>query len=178
MNSAFPSTPSLASLYARDRAFGRAARATIFGLIVAIGMKWASQGITYAPDAPEFEKAFAVWAQVVGLGVSALGAIFLVRRHLWVKKVFTRGIAVKGTVENLENHDIGGRKDSSGKPVANRIYYATVRYEMHGRDRQVSLRLPNSGFVFGLKKGDQTDLMVHDSAPEKPLIRAVYLGRS
>jgi hypothetical protein len=170
--------PSFLLLYARDIPFGRAAWATFFGLVVALGMKWASYGVTPAPDAPEFELAFAKWVQVIGLGVSTLGAIFLGWRYCWVKKVLTRGVTVRGAIEKLESHDIGGRKDSTGKPVANRIYYATVRYEMHGRDRQVSLRLPHSGFVFGLKKGDETDLMILDSAPEKPLIRAVYTVRA
>ena len=38
-------------------------------------------------------------------------------------------------------------------------------------------RLPNSGFTFGLVKGGQTDLMVLEWSPDRPLIRAIYLGR-
>ena len=34
-----------------------------------------------------------------------------------------------------------------------------------------------SGFVFGLVKGQPTDLIVHEWMPEKPLIKSVYLGR-
>ena len=35
----------------------------------------------------------------------------------------------------------------------------------------------NSGFTFGLAEGGHTELAVLDSAPNDPLVRAVYLGR-
>ncbi len=58
-----------------------------------------------------------------------------------------------------------------------RYYWATLRYLWDGEERTVNVKLPNSGFTFGLVKGHETDLIVLRSLPHKPLIRAVYLGR-
>ncbi len=42
----------------------------------------------------------------------------------------------------------------------------------------MGFQMSNSGFFYGLTKGQETDLMVHDSMPDKPLICSIYLGQS
>jgi hypothetical protein len=164
-------------LYQRDLIFKRAAFAGFFGVVVAVGMQWAAHGITLAPDAEEFETAFIKWVTVAGIVLAILAGLVAIRRYLWVRKVLTRGVLVTGTVVKLESHDVGGRKDAFGRPIANYAYYTTLRYEMHGRERNASLKLPNSGYTYHLVKGGETELMVLDSAPDRPLIRALYLGK-
>ena len=56
-------------------------------------------------------------------------------------------------------------------------HHAVLRYTAAGAERKVRLRLPSSGFVYGLVKGKETDLVVLDSAPDRPLIRSVYINQ-
>lgn len=180
MNSTPPTIPGLKSLYWNDAAIRRSANAFGFGLIIAAGMKWASQpvdtGLPPIDNSANLE--FAKWVILGGLVLSALGGLILLWRYLWVRKVFTQGITLKGMVENIEVHSWSqeSSSSSSSKSVTRYSYYATLRYDMQGKERKVRLKLPNSGFTFGLAKGKETDLVVLDSAPEKPFIRAVYLG--
>lgn len=181
MNSTPPSIPGFKSLYWQDATIRRSANAFVFGLIVAAGVQWATQPVETGlpPIDNSADLVIAKWATVGGLVLSAVGGIILLWRYLWVKKVFTHGANIKGMVENIEVRSWSEESSSTttSKSVTRYSYYATLRYDMHGRERKVRLKLPNSGFTYGIVKGKETDLVVLDSAPDKPLIRAVYLGR-
>jgi hypothetical protein len=181
LNSAPRSIPGLKSLYERDLVIKRAVNTFGFMLLVAVGIRWASQPARSgeSPADLSFEAAMGEWVPVGALVLAALAAIVVLQRYLWVKKVFTQGIVIKATVEKLEVHSSTSdlRKSHGRKPAPRRSYYATLRYAVHGVDQTKELRLPNSGFTYGLSKGGETDLMVLEWAPTRPLIRAVYLGR-
>lgn len=184
MNSATPSIPSARSLYRSDFIFKRAVNTCGFAVIVAAGFIWASQPIPNAPPSVDlsFEAAMAKWVPPVAFAVAALALIVAVWRYLRVRKVFVQGAVIRGTVEELKT-DIwkttANVDQSHGtKYRTMRSYYATIRYTAQGAERVVRQKLPNSGFVFGLTQGAAVDLMVLDSMPDRPLIRAVYLGRS
>ena len=178
MNSA-PPIPGLRSLYWQDRTIQRAAKVLIAGVVGAAGIVWATQPSKSPPPGVDlsFERAANRWAPVAGVVVSTLGAAVLVRRYLWVKKILSQGITIKGLVADLEvfSSTPSGNSNSSRKRTPRRAYYATLRYAVHGVEQEVCLRLPNSGFTYGLVKGQETDLVVLDYAPKKPLIRSVYL---
>lgn len=173
--------PGLFSLYRNDLTIHRAANAAVFGLVVILGIWWASQPVgPVDPAAPPPMGAEEVpWIMGFGGVLSAVGFIVLMWRWLRVMKIFRHGAVIKGLVEDLEVSTWTTDSDSniSTKPTTRRSYYITLRYTAAGAERKVRLKLPNSGFTYGLVKGKETDLSVLESAPEKPLIRAIYLGR-
>lgn len=108
--------------------------------------------------------------------MAVLAVIVLAWRYRTVKKILTNGSIITGTVEDLEVYSHRTNSDSStSRPSYSRSYYATVRYAIHGTEKTVCLKIPNSGYTFGLVKGRETELIVLDELPNKPLIRSVYL---
>lgn len=182
MNNTPPSVPGLVSLYWHDLIIRRAADVAGFGVLVAVGMYWVSQPVS-APPPPidnSFDVALAKLASLGGIVMSGLALLILFWRWMRVRRILTEGTVIKGLVEdidvvvttwtNRDSHSLTRRTRSS--------YYAILRYTAQGEERKVRLKMPNSGFVYGLAKGQETDLMVHDSMPDKPLICSIYLGRS
>ena len=149
-----------------------------FGVLVAAGMYWVSQPVSSPPPPIDnsFDVALAKLASLGGIAMSAIALLILHWRWMRVRKILLEGTVIKGLVEDL---DVVVTKwtdsDShSHKRKTRRSYYAILRYTAQGEERQVRLKMPNSGFVYGLVKGKETDLVVHDSMPDKPLIRAIY----
>lgn len=182
MNSTPQPLPGLGSLYRSDFTIKRAMHALAFGLLVAVGVQWASQPVAPAnpPVEQMFEPAEVNMISAGGLVLSALGLIVLVWRYLRVKKILGQGAVIKGVVEDIEvfSQETGSDTQPIGKRARTYSYHATLRYTVNGVEKKVRLKLPNSGFTYGMAKGHETDLSVLESAPGKPLIRAVYLGRS
>lgn len=182
MNSNPQSIPNLLSLYHRDLIMNLAARTIGFSLFAAAGVWWATQpvpSVVKVENSP-LELWVAEWGPLVAIGVAALALVVLVRRYLWVKQVLSHGITLKGTVEEV---DVYARESSSSdttpafrRPVT-RTYYAIIRYTWQGVDKKVRIKLPNAPSVYQAFKGHEIDLILLDSAPDKPLIRVVYLGR-
>lgn len=169
--------PGLLSLYWRDLIIGKAVRVSIFGVLIAVGIQWATLP-TPPNEIPSFEAVMADYVMMGGLFLSAVALIVLAWRYLRVRKILTHGVTIKGIVEELDVYSI--RTDStqtSGPATYRRVYYANIRYAWHGIDREVCIKLPNSASVYSIFKGHPVDLVVLDTAPSKPLIRTVYLGR-
>ena len=173
--------PGLKALYWRDLTIKRAVDTVGFMLLVAAGFRWAAPTGSPPPGVDlSFEIAMAKWVPVGAIVIAALALIILMRRHLWVKAVLTQGVALKGKLEDV---DVFTREDSDSENTpafqrsVTRSYYVTLRYLWRGADQKVRLKLPNSPYTYGLSKGRDVDLIVLDSAPHKPLIRSVYLGR-
>lgn len=178
MNAGSPSVPSFKMLHRHDRLFGGAVRKGAFGLVVAAGTRWVSNGVVPGPNTPAFEiEAFQLWVPVGALVVATVCATIAVWRYLWVMKVFTKGATIVAKVEDLQVHDANTRLDPQGRNITTNIYHAVLQYEMHGKERKVRMRLPGSGFSYGLVKGRETEIQVLDEAPENPLIRNVCFGR-
>lgn len=182
INAAPHSIPSPKSLYRADLIIRRAVSTFGFMLVVAAGVRWATQPAR-AGNAPidlSMDAALGDWVPVGALVVAVLAALVALQRYLWVKKVFTQGIVVRATIEDLKVHawQTDSKSVAGGKTAPRYSYWATLRYAVHGVEQTKELRLPNSGFTYGLAKGGQTDLIVLEWSPNRPLIRAVYLGRS
>lgn len=180
MNATPPSLPGLISLYWRDFTIKYAVHAGAMGLLLAGGIQWASQPVSPAqPPVPSLEAALADKVSLGALVLATLAMIVLVRRYQWVRKVLSQGKIVKGTVEEIDVYSrrTDDHTHTSRKPTYTHAYYVTVRYPTFRGERKVRLKLPNSGFVYGITEGGETDLIVLESAPDKPLLRAVYLGR-
>ena len=181
MNQTAPTLPGFGSLYFLDRPLRRAVTAGGFGLLFAIGIRWVTSpqpnAVVKVEHSP-IEIWVMQWGSVIGLVVAALALLFLVRRFLWIKKVLSHGITIKGTVEDV---DIYSREadTSSTTPMFRRpkiyTYYALIRYSWQGVDRKVRFNLPYSPSTHNLFKGRDTELMVLASSPGRPLIRSVYL---
>lgn len=181
MNTNPTAVPGLISLYRNDFTIGRAAKAFFIGIIVSIGVRWATQPV--ASNLPPVDNSvdlmIAHWASLGGLALSAVAAIILIWRYLWIRKVFTQGSLIKGMVEDISVHAWTTESDSTTKTtgVTHHSYYASILYQMQGEKRKVRIKLPSAGFVFNIAKGEETELMVLEEAPGKPLIRSVYLNR-
>jgi hypothetical protein len=182
MNATPQSFPNLKSLYWCDFPIKRAANTMGFCLFAAAGIKWATQpvaSVVQVENSP-FEVWVAESGPTVALVVAALALIFLLRRYLWIRKVLSWGVAIKGTVEDV---DIYAREasHSSNTPAFERAtirtYHAIIRYRWGGVDKTVRLKLPSSPGTFGISKDADVELLALESAPAKPLIRQVYLGR-
>lgn len=177
-----PALPSLSTLYWNDRAFGRWVKAFGFSLVVAGGMWWATRPVPGAlvTENTAFDAELGKAVPPIALAVAVLALVLLVWRYLVVKKTFTQGTIVKGVVEDIEvySREQDADRTHGQKRSYVRTYWATLVYNFAGKERRVKVRLPNSGFTFGLAKGHETDLVVLESRPDKPLIRSVYLKRS
>jgi hypothetical protein len=159
----------------------KAANVVVFGVIVALGMYWVSQPV--APEPPPIDNSFdievAKVASLGGLAMSGVALLLLIFRWLRVRKILSEGTLIKGLVEDLHVVETSStRSDSVSRTrYTRRSCYAVLRYVALQEERTVRLKLPNSGFVYGLVKGQETDLMVHDSTPKQPLICSIYLKR-
>lgn len=183
MNPASPDLPGLRTLYWNDAVFKQATFTAAFGIVVALGIWWASQPMPNADPSIDlsFELGMAKRVPPVALGISALALIVAAWRYLWVRKVFTEGLLIQGILAELrvDTWQTSANMDQShGKRSSRRqSHYATLRYTVAGAERTVRQKLPSAAFTFGLKEGGPVDLMVLESSPEQPLIRAVYLRR-
>jgi hypothetical protein len=176
-----PALPGLMALRRRDHIIERALKTAGFMVVVIAGFIWAAPSGAPPPGVDlSFEIAMAKWVPVGAAIIAILASIVLARRYFWVHKVLREGVAVRGILEDVDVYTREA-KSSENTPAFQRAtirsYIAVVRYTWEGSAREARLRLPNSPFVHGLAKDRDVDLIVHPSAPRKPLIRAVYLGR-
>ena len=182
MNPAPTSIPSLPSLFWRDCTIRRAAEVAGFSLFAAFGIWWATQPV---PSVVKVEQSpmeiwAAQWGPTVAVVVSALAVLVLVRRWRWVREVLLHGTPIKGTVEEVDVHSHEAKHSETTpafKRAQIRTYIAVVRYDWRGMEKTARLKLPNSPAVYEIYKGREIDLLALNSAPDKPLIRTVYLGR-
>lgn len=180
MDSTPASLPDFASLYRNDVVIGKAAKVAVFGVIVAAGMYWVSQPVPGPPPPIDnsFDIALAKLGSLGGLAMSGVALLLLIFRWTRVRRILSEGTLIKGLVEDLDVVETTSTSNSvSGTRHTRRSYYAILRYTALQEERTVRLKLPNSGFTYGLVKGQETDLMVHDSTPNHPLICSIYLNR-
>ena len=82
-------------------------------------------------------------------------------------------------MEEVDRHDTNMHNNSTTMNTsATYVHYVNLRYDVHGDEQKVRLRLPHSPSTYDIKTGGEVDLLVLDSLPHKPLIRSVYLCRS
>ena len=174
--------PNLKSLYYRDFTIQRAIKTIGFTLFAAAGIKWATQPVesVVKVDHSPLEDWIAQWWPAVALCIAALATLVLVRRYQWIKRVLSSGIKIKGC---LEDTDVYTRENSHSDNAPafqrsyTRTYYVTITYEWKGVEKRIRRRLPNSPSTYQITKDIGVDLIILDSAPDRPLIGAVYLGR-
>lgn len=153
----------------------------ILGLMLAAGIWWVVQPPPNAAPSEELMMTtkYAPWISAGGVALAAIAGAVLILRYRLVRKILSRGVAVKGIVEVSDRHDTNMHSNSSTDTMQTAptyVYYVTIRYAMHGRERKVRLRLPFSPGTYGIKQDGEIDLLALDEAPDKPLIRAVYLN--
>lgn len=181
MNSNSPSVPGLDSLYWNDFLFGFCLKVCGFGIVVAAGFWWLGQPMpnAQAMAGKSFEALMSEKVPPIALAVAGLALLVAAWRFLRVRKIFTEGEIILGTVEELktETWQSSANVDQShgSKTTTRRSHYATIRYTIRSTERTKRWKLFHSGDSYGLKKGGQAELMVLDSSSNKPLIRAVYL---
>lgn len=173
------SVPGIVALYSRDLTIQWAANMAGFGLVIAAGMYWVS--LPVSPDPPpvdnSFDVALAQCASIGGLILAGIGLLLVLRRWRRVSRILAEGIIIKGLVEDLEVVSTTWTdKDSVTRAKhTRRSYYAVIRYNALEEERTVRVKLPNSGFTFGLVKGQETELVLNEWLPNEPLIKAIYL---
>jgi hypothetical protein len=177
MSFSSPALPGPRLFYDRDRIIHRAVNMLVFGLIVAGGVWWATRPYPGVPASVDrtFDEMARPWGIAGGFVLAMVGGLLLVWRWLRVRKILTEGRAIQAMVEDLESVKWrSGEDNATGKAQYRYSYYVTLRYTAQGAERQVRQKLATAGFTVGLVKGHETEVMVLDSAPCKPLIRAVY----
>lgn len=177
MSSSPPLLPGLKTLYWNDLTFRRGANLLGFGLVVAVGMWWVTRPIEGVPPTVDrsFEEMVKPWGMAGGIALAGGGGLLLLGRRRRVRRVLSSGTRLSALVEDLEAvRWSSGRDETAGQSHYRHSYYVTLRYLAQGSERLVRQKLPGAGFTFGLIKGRETEVVVLDSAPEKPLIRALY----
>jgi hypothetical protein len=174
------SLPSLRSLYWRGYTIRRATTAVVTGVVLAAGIWWMLQPVPGAlPHAePPMEAVYGPWVALGGIALSILSGIVLARRYLLVKRILLEGDVIRGTVVSTNRYDTNSDSDSDTiRKSPTYVYYVTICYSNHGIDRKFQVRLPHSASTYGLRKGEDTDLLVLHGVSHQPLLRAVYLAR-
>jgi hypothetical protein len=101
----------------------------------------------------------------------------LARRYWLVRKILTHGDCIPAMVDDIDVVAVTAESSNSAiRRTVGYSYYAEISYAWRGEQRQVRLKLPNSGFTFGLAKNHETQVLLLDSKPNQPLIRSVYLA--
>ena len=176
-----PSTlPGIRTLYYRDRIFSRSLGTIGFGIFATVMISWAAQPV---PSAVNIERSpIDIWLATSGptaaLVAAVLALAIAVRRYHQVRKVLSQGTIIQGTVVELDIYEREASHSNTTPAFQRpkiRTYYATLHYHWKGVTHQVSHSLPHSASTYRIYKGKETDLILLDSAPEKPLIRALYL---
>ena len=172
--------PSLTLLFWDDRIFGHAARTAGFALLAGFGIHWASQpqpnAVVKVENSP-MEVLVMQWAIPCGIAIAAIALLVMLRRYLWIKKVITEGASIKGMVEEMDVYSREAERSEHAPAFQRHIirtYYATIRYTFHSVEKKVRVKLPNTPSTYQVFKDKEVELLVHDSAPTKPLISAVY----
>lgn len=174
--------PSFSALFWNDRTIRGSIQAIVMAVLFAGGFYWVTQpvpGVAPIPG-PSFEEEIAPFVPLVTGTLAAIGLIVLLRRYLFIRNTLTRGIIVKGRVEEM---DMVETQTSDGNTPAfqrnyRRTYFATVRYSLtDGTPRTACIRLPNSPSAHGVFKDKDIDLVVLESSPTKPLIKSVYVSK-
>lgn len=175
-----PTIPGLKLLFWNDTIFGRAVKSAFFAILAGFGIHWASQpqpNAVVKVESSPLEVVVMQWAIPGGLAIAAIALFVAVCRYLWIRKVFTKGLIIHGVVDEMEIYTREAKHSENTpafqRPVI-RTYYATIGYSFHGEHRKFRRRLPNSPGTFELVKGKEVELIIHDSAPGKPLILAIY----
>jgi len=182
MNETAAPVPTLLALYERDLTFGRAAKVAVFALMAGFGLHWAGQPNASAVvevERPPVEDIIVQWAIPGGIGISVIALLIVGWRYLWIKKVFQNGVIIQGLVEDVDVYTREVSSDSATRSAFNRptisSYYVMIRYVWQGTDKTIRRKLVLSPSFFKMYKGKETELILLESAPGRPLIRAVYL---
>ena len=182
MNEPAAPVPTLLALYERDFTFGRAANAAAVALPAGFGIHWAGQPSDSAVvqvERPPVEDMIVQWAIPGGIAIAAVAVLILVWRYLWIKKVYQNGVIIKGMVEDVDvyTREISGRSEtqSAFKRPTISSYYAVIRYVWLGTGKTIRRKVALSPSFFNIYIGKETDLILLESAPDRPLIREVYL---
>lgn len=182
MNEPSAPVPTLLALYERDVTFGRAANAAAFALLAGFGIHWAGQPSDSAVvkvERPPVEDMIVQWAIPGGIAIAAVAMLILGWRYLWIKKVFQNGVIIKGMVEDVDvyTREISSRSEahSAFKRPTISSYYAVIRYVWQGTGKTIRRKVALSPSFFDIYIGKETDLILLESAPDRPLIREVYL---
>ncbi len=171
--------PSFRSLYWADFTIRRSITAMGAGVMLVVGIWWITQPVPNAlpQEVPPPEVAYRPWLVAAGVTLTALAGIVLLWRYLLIKKIICHGVTVKGTVDLVERFDTNSRSNKSRiQTTPTYAYYVTIRYTMHSRERKFRLKLLHSPGTYGMKQGEEVDLLALDWVPERVLIREVYLG--
>jgi hypothetical protein len=170
--------PSLYSLYWNDRAIRFYVNGIIFMVLVGGGIPWATTPVPGAPpqDPASPEVIAAKWAPLVTSVVGIVLLSFLLMRWSIIRRTLSHGRLVKGKVEKVETYSRQINKDSSASETRHytHSYWATISYEVNGIAHKFCLKLPFSPSACGVIEGRETDLLVLESSPHRPLIKSIY----
>lgn len=175
--------PTFRTMFWNDGIFKRAVNAAGFALMWAVGIWWVTRPIPNPAVQLDrgFEEDVGAVVPPIAAAICAVAVIIAIWRWFYVRKMFTEGTVVQGKILKLkcEKWQTSANVDQShgSKSETRYSYYMAFSYTVNGQERTLQRKLPSSGFSFGLHEGGPVELVVHESKPDKPLIRPLYLNR-
>lgn len=173
-----PSVRSLMTLYNLDRPFARVANFTGVVLVCTVTLGWVSSRTRafVGGGSPGIDTRVLQWAPAAGAAVLVLGLVLLLRRFNWIHQVVSRGITIKGVVEEIKVRTtrLPAEKHAPWTPRLLHTRYAVVAYDCRGARKRARLKLPSLARATAITEGAEVELMVLESAPGKPLLREVF----
>ena len=154
--------------------------AIAMAVMIGFGIPWATRAVPGQPGLPEGspELEAAKYAPLFALALGGIALLIMMRRRSFLRNVMANGQVVKATVKKVEMTERENQSDSSMTRTYTRTYWATFNYTLNGKAYSVCQKLPYSPSVCGAHSGREVDLVVLESAPKKPLIKASYVGRA
>lgn len=174
-----PSIRSLTTLYKLDRSFARLANVAGILLVASVTLGWAffQMRSFVTVESAGIDTHGILSGAVGGLSLVLLSLALMLCRHHWLLKVVTEGTGIRGKVQRIDTHTtrLPAEKHTPWTPRISHTYSIIVAYECGGTIRQARLNLPSlPGGPF--TEGSEVDLLIHESAPGKPLLRHAFLN--
>ncbi len=175
--------PGFQAFYWCDFLFQLACNATVIALVVGLMIQWFKPPTPTDPTiyvSPP-EAFVAEWGSTVAWVIAGLALIAVIRRYRWVKKILSEGTLIKGRVMKVEvrEYDANAMLDLDEQrlrgPRIMQNYYAEVRYTAGGGEWQGTIGMTLPPHLLKVIAGEEVDLLVLDSSPQRPLLREAYL---
>jgi len=152
-------TPKFSSLYFWDFNIKSAVQ-MIIGSVLFQGITYMGFGMFYPPIV------------MILLGLTVIGAVWLIMRYNQIMTTFREGITVNAKITDKET--IVSRKE---KGRTRRSYYAKVTYAVGGETFSPRTRLPDDPLFLGMDEDGLIEIILLEEKPKLFFFKQVFLNK-